>query len=202
MKKVYIICFIFALGLGAFLFSSHMIGKYYDDYEFHTEYISNQQDNSNLIVNQKTSDKVSNITKVYMEYYYKDEDTFTEERIDVPVWMLEMSRDELVAYLVEYTKNPGSQDKAKGLVAYELLSFSGDKVVLRKTYETPQLPEIYYGYVENGYITIYLEDKETVYDYTNIKLKVLPYDLQQQMITGKKFNGLLELYEFLETYSS
>ncbi len=54
----------------------------------------------------------------------------------------------------------------------------------------------------NGYVAVYLSDKETVYEYTNILVAELPYTLQNEIKNGKYIENLEELYGFLENYSS
>lgn len=60
----------------------------------------------------------------------------------------------------------------------------------------------YYLKEENGYITVYLGDEETLFELTNIKTELLPSELQKEVKHGKKVPTLQELYGFLENYSS
>lgn len=60
----------------------------------------------------------------------------------------------------------------------------------------------YYLIEEFGYVNIYLADKETLYEYTDIAIGLLPEELQQEICLGKAVAGEQELYDFLENYSS
>lgn len=60
----------------------------------------------------------------------------------------------------------------------------------------------YYLIEENGYVTVYLGDRETLFELTNIKIELLPKELQKEVACGKKISTLEELYGFLENYSS
>ena len=60
----------------------------------------------------------------------------------------------------------------------------------------------YYLVEEFGYINIYLKDKETIYEFTDIRIEDLPQDLQDEICTGKGVTTEQELYDFLENYSS
>lgn len=51
-------------------------------------------------------------------------------------------------------------------------------------------------------IIVYLEDKKTVYEYTNIDTKELPLELRAKLSDGFFLSGEEELYHFLESYSS
>lgn len=55
---------------------------------------------------------------------------------------------------------------------------------------------------EEGFLTVYLDDTDTVYMYTGIASASLPIDLQQEISNGKIFSNLEDLYRFLESYSS
>lgn len=55
---------------------------------------------------------------------------------------------------------------------------------------------------EDGCILVYEEDGITVYEYTDIPVSVLPEEIQMEIGQGKKVKSKVELYSFLETYSS
>lgn len=54
----------------------------------------------------------------------------------------------------------------------------------------------------NGYVVVYLSDKKTPYEYTDILYDDLPNLLQNEIRNGKYIESLEELYGFLENYSS
>lgn len=62
-----------------------------------------------------------------------------------------------------------------------------------------------YQYVlreQDGYITVYYADQETVYSITDIPVKSLSIRLQQEIAQGKFIYSEEELYNFLESHSS
>lgn len=63
-------------------------------------------------------------------------------------------------------------------------------------------PHQYVVMDEEGFLTVYLDSQDTVYMYTGIVSATLPIDLQQEIIDGKIFTNLEDLYRFLENYSS
>jgi len=81
-----------------------------------------------------------------------------------------------------------------------------DKVHAETKEEKPEEKiEIEYSYYlveEFGYVNIYLKDKESLYEYTDIAIDSLPEDLQVEICTGKGVANEQELYDFLENYSS
>ena len=56
--------------------------------------------------------------------------------------------------------------------------------------------------VMNNYVVVYLEDMKTVYMDTDILLKDLPDDIQQDIIHVMYIPDEESLYDFLENYSS
>ena len=53
-----------------------------------------------------------------------------------------------------------------------------------------------------GRIVVYHSHKKTVYEYPDIKLYDLPLDIQCKVITGMEIKDDVELYNFLQNYSS
>lgn len=62
--------------------------------------------------------------------------------------------------------------------------------------------DYFYLCEEHGYITVYLSDKKTVFEYTSIDINDLPSDLMKEIKNGKYMEDIEELYSFLESYSS
>ncbi len=62
--------------------------------------------------------------------------------------------------------------------------------------------DCYYLMEVNGYVVVYLSDKKTPYEYTDIKYDDLPAELRDQIRNGKYMEDAKSLYGFLENYSS
>ena len=62
--------------------------------------------------------------------------------------------------------------------------------------------DCYYLMEVNGYVVVYLSDKKTPYEYTDIKCDGLPSEMQEEIRNGKYMEDAKELYGFLENYSS
>lgn len=62
--------------------------------------------------------------------------------------------------------------------------------------------DCYYLMEVNGYVVVYLSDKTTPYEYTDIKFDGLPAELQSEIKNGKYMEDAKALYGFLENYSS
>lgn len=74
--------------------------------------------------------------------------------------------------------------------------------VLLATQGNTSKKEYFYLSELNGYVVVYREDKNTIYEYTNIAISDLPEQLKSEIVDGKKINSVQELYGFLENYSS
>lgn len=62
--------------------------------------------------------------------------------------------------------------------------------------------DCYYLMEVNGYVVVYLSDKSTPYEYTDIEYDALPPTVRAELRNGKYIESLEELYGFLENYSS
>ncbi|OYP01270.1 hypothetical protein CG709_11305, partial [Lachnotalea glycerini] len=160
------------------------------------------QDEPVVSVDTNNEQTVVNTTKYVLEHYNSKEYTLNEETLPTPADFMGLTRDELIDYLTEYEKAPSLEDRQLGFESFELVSFSKDQIVLRKTYHPYADDYKYYLKDENGYVTVYYIDKSTIYEYTNIAVDSLPEDLQEELVTGKYMSTMNELYNFLENYSS
>lgn len=60
----------------------------------------------------------------------------------------------------------------------------------------------YYICELNGYIVVYLSDRKTLYEMTDITMDRLPEELKKQIKAGKYVDNEETLYGILENYSS
>lgn len=103
-------------------------------------------------------------------------------------------REEYQAY--EEEQKPEAKQGREPEAAREEVSAEADAVRA----ETEK--EYYYLIEESGCINIYLEDRETLYEETEITMDELPEELKREIRRGKSLAGKGELYDFLENYSS
>lgn len=124
----------------------------------------------------------------------------TENEENAPQKYVGLTREELQQELELYEKKPSLTDQEKGLSGVELLSFSGDRVVVRKNYEKAK--EGYYLVCEDHKVVVYDRSLTHMYLNTGILLENLPWELQSEIIHIKWIGTESELYHFLESYSS
>lgn len=201
MKKTYVLSlFLFALLSISVYFLTYKVSR--DIYEDESNQI--ELDTQELVVSADTNNDqtVTNTTKYILEQYNSKEFTLNEESLPTPADFVGLNREQLINYLHDYEESPSLEDRQLGFESFELVSFSQDQIVLRKTYHPYADNYKYYLIAENGLVTVYYSDESTVYEYTNITTEDLPEELKEEILKGKYIKTLDELYNFLENYSS
>lgn len=113
-----------------------------------------------------------------------------------------MNREQFLAVMDIYETFPPLSEQQRGFVGLEVLSFSRERVVVRMNYKYIQPSAGFYLAAYDNKVWVYLEDKQTVYIETDIRVDLLPDELQQEIIQMKWVENQKELYNFLENYSS
>ena len=111
-----------------------------------------------------------------------------------------LGRERLQEELKEYGKSPSLTDLEKGFKNIELVSFSPDKVVVRKSYEKEE--EGFFLVNVDNTVVVYDKSLTHVYLETGIKTDELPWTVQREIMCMKYIDTESELYNFLESYSS
>ncbi len=150
----------------------------------------------------KSSTAINADTTYIIQEFNRNNGELSEENISVPETFVGMDRDLFTKTMAEFNEYPSLGELEKGFVGCEVVSFSPQKVVVRKTYELAELPPGFFLVNENNYITVYYGDLKTVYMNTNIWMHNLPQELQQEILYIKFVEREEELYDFLEAYSS
>lgn len=192
MKKIYGICLLFMVSaFSLFYYTSYQLSLSKEESkESQIRLAESKQaveaDNvKTIVVNQNMS--------YIRERYDLDTDTLTEELAPVPSDMVGLSRQELVDYLKEISKDGQS---------FELMSFSNNSITIRETIKEILPVFQFYLIDENGYLIIYdLKDDESKVA-TNISIEEFPQKEQEALMDGKGFESMVELYNYLESYTS
>lgn len=141
-------------------------------------------------------------TKYVLEVYDMNTDTLETQELNPPGYLVGLTREGVIEYLSDYMKDMTLSEYNKGLISYELLSFSDTMVVLRKNYDEDKVPFRFYVVVKNGYVVVYNSDLKSIYSYTHIEAINLPEEDRIALSQGIYVNNLDELYGLLESYSS
>ncbi len=119
-----------------------------------------------------------------------------------PGFLIGMTREELTEYVEHYMENLSLAEYEAGLLAYEIVSFSENKVVLRKTYDASKVPYKYYVNISDGMVTVFYSDLESVFEYTHIPAVDLSEEDRLALTEGIYVKDREELYSILEGFSS
>lgn len=138
----------------------------------------------------------------FLETCYLQSQTEEREQLAIPGFMVGIDRRELTAYIEGYMEAMPINEYLAGLVAYEIVSFSEDRVVLRKTYDESRVENQFYLCQKGDFIVVYYSDLRTVYEYTEIRVDSLQEEMQNSIEQGFYVKDAQELYSILEGYTS
>lgn len=98
-------------------------------------------------------------------------------------------------YMEKVSERNEDVQKADGIGKTESIAAEGEAVKggAKKGFYLKEL---------HGFVVVYLEDKKTIYEFTEIPLSDLPEEVRQEIAQGKQIATAEELYAFLENYSS
>ena len=106
---------------------------------------------------------------VYTEQVYDmASGEWKEEVKNIPNEFVGLGREQVIEKMNQMIQNKSLQEYNKGLVSYQLVSFSADKMVAKKTYNSEGILYKFYLQIIDNEIVVYYSDKTTVYDYTEI----------------------------------
>lgn len=116
--------------------------------------------------------------------------------------MAGLTREQLVAKLKAYMDNLPLSDFQDGLLSYDVISFSPERVVIRKVYDHSKVKHKYYIAIRNGTVIVFYSDRKTVYEYTGIPTENIVCDNINLLEEGIEIDGIEEVYDFLSGITS
>lgn len=138
---------------------------------------------------------------VYENIDKKDGAVSTEEG-KLPAKYIGLTREQLEAALLQDSQTMTLEDKEKGFKSQHLELFSTDRIKVLRIYDTSKETTGFYIMEVDGEIGVYKEDKTTLYFRTGLDPKSLPADVLNEVREGKYMDTELQVYHFLESYSS
>lgn len=132
------------------------------------------------------------------EIYNSDTDAFTKENLTLPVEYIGLTRDEIIDYLTRFM----NENEDKTLLNIQLVSFSQNSIVIRKTTCNPKNVYNYFAVSEDNIIKIYTADKEKLYIDTGINVSNLEEAYKEELKTGFYVETIHDLYNYLESVTS
>ncbi|MCM1192368.1 MAG: hypothetical protein NC123_13425 [Butyrivibrio sp.] len=141
-------------------------------------------------------------TKYVLEERDIYRDTVVETTWRLPDKYVGMNREQFLEAMEEYEAFPPLSEMQRGFVSLDVLSFSRERVVVQMNYRVVLPTDSFYLAVYDNKVVVLLEDRETVYIETDIKLEKLPEEEQEQIINMMFIEDEAGLYDFLEAHSS
>lgn len=179
-------------------FGSYVLSKKYATEK--NDIIYSTKVNNDVAVEAVKDEVIRSNTEIVYETY-RQGSKVKEETVKPSSDYVGKSRTEIIKLLDKTMDALPREELENGLETMELVSFSGERVVIRKKYGE-LLPYKYCLYIENGAVTVYYSDKKTVYSYTDIQAEDLPDSVRKELYSGMEIESQGALYDFLETYSS
>ncbi len=153
--------------------------------------VSNNQEN---IINSKTE----------YELIIEDRQTgeISTQSLKMPVELIGLNKEQVVDFYNVFLDNPGIGETNKGLLTCEVINFSDKKISIKKVYDKKISQNKFFVIEENGFVTVYYQDKKSVFEYTQISVNYLHKDEILQLEEGFYVENENKLYSILESYSS
>lgn len=132
----------------------------------------------------------------------KKDGSMSVEVVQLPAKFIGLNRTELEKFLAEDSLAPTLSEKQKGFKSQHLELFSADKIKILRIYDTTQETTGFYIMEVNGEVCVYKHDKKTLYFRTGLRVEDLPADVRYELKQGKFMDSELQVYHFIESYSS
>lgn len=101
------------------------------------------------------------------------------------------------------TRSNVRQETAIQGATYETETVTENQVVVNQKNIAPIIePENYYLVSETGYLLVFSQDQSTICLYTHIPITEFPEKEQEKLREGIWFSSMLEIYNYLESYTS
>lgn len=140
-------------------------------------------------------------TDFLVQAYDMQKGLLSEEDLPVPDMYIGMTREDLQKEINLLNDNMTLEDQEAGVSYMELYSFSPQRVIIRKCFESEE-EEGFFLVNENHCVVVYQSDLQNTYLTTDIKVDELPEELRREILNIKYIESEKELYNFLESYSS
>lgn len=207
MKRISIYAISF-LSLTLLLTTCYYLSYRYALNKFNDNATEQSGDMKNLTLNRsedaaaKTKTTVSMDADYLVQTYDMATEELKEEKQNIPNELIGLNREQIIAKLNAYVQDKPLDEYNAGLVSYQLVSFSPDKVVVKKTYNSEGILYKYYMVIMNNSIVVYYSDKQTVFEYTGISADELAEEDRAGLLYGVWVKDEDELYSILENYTS
>lgn len=196
------------------LFVVVLLVVYYGSYQLSLEYFPKNSSLKNQIeeesdfaselleVDTAQVDRISEDTRCVLEIYDLQNRAMKVQTASIKKPFYGFTREEVLLYLDAFIEEMPEKEKNRGMVAYELVSFGADELVLRKSYDSNRIEYEFFMKAEGEEIIVYFSDLTRIYEYTGILTTNLSEAEKDKLKKGYYIKDKEELYGILENYSS
>ncbi len=160
----------------------------------------------------KTAEEIYNVQKMnalttadtvcIYENIDKKDGSMSVEVGKLPAKYVGLNRTELEELLAEDSLTPTLAEKQKGFKSQHLELFSAEKIKVLRIYDTTKDTTGFYIMEVDGEVCVYEHDRTTLYFKTGLRTEQLPADVRYELRKGKFMDSELQVYHFIESYSS
>lgn len=151
---------------------------------------------------QKTNVLTTADTICIYEDIDKKDGSMSVEVGKLPAKYIGLNRTELEKLLAQDSLAPTLAEKQKGFKSQHLELFSAEKIKVLRIYDTTQETTGFYIMEVDGEVCVYEHDKTTLYFKTGLRVEHLPPEVRYELKNGKFMDSELQVYHFIESYSS
>ena len=151
---------------------------------------------------QKTNTLTTADTVCIYENIDKKDGSMSVEVGKLPAKYIGLNREALEKLLAEDSMAPTLAEKQKGFKSQHLELFSAEKIKVLRIYDTTQGTTGFYMMEVDGEVCVFEHAKTTLYFRTGLKVEDLPADVRYELKEGKFMDSELQVYHFIESYSS
>lgn len=207
-KTAYIVSFLALSSIFALLYYA---GYYYATTYMKSDNLITKEDAASMNpgINKSTEEDASEVgagteptvtskTGYVEESYNSDTGELTKTEKNIPVDLIGLNRNQVIDYLTTFKEK--STDKS--LVNIQLVSFSEESVVIRKT--VCNIDELYSYFVISEYniIKIYNANRDTLFIDTGIDISHFEEEYKEELQEGFYIETIHDLYNYLESVTS
>ena len=150
-----------------------------------------------------TEEDILSVNTVYqVQNYDVQKDTTATDYETLPQDLVGFNRKQADDYFKDYMNRLPVEEYLDGLQSIGIVSFSADRLVVKRIYDTSKVTYRFYLIAVDGEVVVYYGDKKTVYEYTGIETKNLSKEERTMLKKGIEVKDEEELYGILENYSS
>ena len=131
-----------------------------------------------------------------------DSGNITENAQSIPSAYIGMDRALFTKAMERYSASPPLAEREKGFVGLEILSFSDERVVVRKDYSVPLSERSFYLALLNHQVVALFDDKKTIFLYTGIMDEEISEEVRKDLMNMIYVENEADLFALLESYTS